>query len=91
MRNDVILGILKQNRVRLALIILAFAFAYWVWPTIWRYDSMRGLPVRTNRFTSHVEQLGSNGWVPDNEASEQTPASTAAPDDAQTPDGSQSP
>ncbi len=46
------------SKVLLGLLILAFA--YYVWPTPWRYDMTRGsqsIPFRINRFTGDAEMI----------------------------------
>lgn len=57
----------ERARWRLAMIALAATFAYFVWPTPWRYDRLRGvegneMPVRVNRFTGTTQLLSPNGW-----------------------------
>ena len=46
--------------------LLVVAFAYWVWPTPWRYDHTQvgrlHLPVRTHRITGRAEMLSGTTW-----------------------------
>lgn len=51
------------------LLLVAIAFAFWVWPTRWRYDHMTVdgdfVPVRINRITGAADMLlPDHGWVP---------------------------
>jgi hypothetical protein len=49
------------SKVLLALAILAFA--YFVWPTPYRYFTVRGVAHRENRFTGEVTAFYDNvGW-----------------------------
>lgn len=41
---------------------LLVTFAFWVWPTPWRYFNARGENIRINRFTGHAEHLYGVGW-----------------------------
>jgi hypothetical protein len=44
--------------------LLAAAFAYWVWPTPWRYDHWEGGgAIRTHRVTGRMQVLRDSGWV----------------------------
>lgn len=47
----------------LVALAVAGAFAYFIWPTPYRYDRLGPTPVRTNRFTGRSEQLTLQGWV----------------------------
>jgi hypothetical protein len=45
-------------------LILVLLFLIFVWPTAYRYDDFKGLPIRINRFTGTVEVLYiSSGWT----------------------------
>lgn len=60
-------GFHVQARWRLVSIGIATAFAYFVWPTPWRYDRLRGVQgnevlVRVNRFTGTTQLLSPAGW-----------------------------
>jgi hypothetical protein len=49
------------SKTLLALAILAFA--YLVWPTPWRYDHAKGVPVRTHRITGETQEFNVPwGW-----------------------------
>jgi len=53
------------SKVLLGLVLAAFA--YWVWPTPWRYDHLgyeggHRVPVRTHRVTGHEQVLWHRGW-----------------------------
>lgn len=69
----------------LALVLLmAFGFACYVWPTKYRYDhvtlSGSEYPVRTNRFTGETEFMrGFHGWVPVKVAGRSAESETAQP------------
>jgi len=55
---------------KLLLALLVVAFAYFVWPTPWRYEH-RGTEnslVRINRLTDEVQILILDGWYSPNEA-----------------------
>ena len=50
-------------------LLLALAFAVYVWPTRWRYDHLTTdgniVPVRMDRFSGDAEMLvPDEGWVP---------------------------
>jgi len=40
---------------KLLLALFLLAFAYWVWPTPWRYSESEGYTMRENRFTGRVQ------------------------------------
>ncbi len=42
--------------------LLVAAFAYWVWPTPWRYDHTSGNLVRIHRATDETAILFIWGW-----------------------------
>jgi len=46
--------------------LLVAAFAYWVWPTPWRYEIVWGgeALIRVNRFTGSAYEYDSKGWRP---------------------------
>ena len=52
----------------LILIAAAIPFAYYVWPTKYRYYRLQmgasEYPLRINRFTGEAEQLTVVGWLP---------------------------
>lgn len=54
---------MRKLGVLLAVAALA-ALAYFVWPTPWRYDRIRELPVRIHRITGDAEMLTPSGWQP---------------------------
>ena len=65
------LAIVKQNKGRTAIIAAAVLFVLFVWPTLYRYDHLKGQDVlkratdtliRTNRFTGTTEELAPVGW-----------------------------
>ena len=41
--------------------LLVAAFAYWVWPTPWRWEETNTGLYRLNRFTGRVERMGLQG------------------------------
>ena len=45
-----------------AAVFLLAAFAWFVWPTPWRYARLGQQPVRTHRVTSRAELLTTAGW-----------------------------
>lgn len=42
---------------KLLFALLVAAFAYWVWPTPWRYDHVREIPIRTHRVTDRAQMF----------------------------------
>ena len=62
---------LLQNRLLMSVLAaIVVAFAFFVWPTPYRYDRIvskdgESFPVRTNRLTGNAERLSPNtGWIP---------------------------
>jgi|GEM_PF-3578686 len=47
---------------KLLFALLVTAFAYFVWPTPWRYHDFDGVPFRSHRLTDRVQVLGYRGW-----------------------------
>ncbi len=70
--------------VTIASVVLA-AFAWAVWPTLYRYDHMhsgsREWPVRINRFSGEADMLFPDGWG----KLAQSPPDTSAPSMAPAP------
>jgi hypothetical protein len=74
-----------RTRVILPLLwlLLAIAFAVYVWPTRWRYDHMTVdgniVPVRMDRFSGDADMLvPDDGWVPVETPSDSSGAATPA-------------
>ena len=74
-----------RTRVILPLLwlLLAIAFAVYVWPTRWRYDYMTVdgniVPVRMDRFSGDADMLvPDDGWVPVETPSDSSGAATPA-------------
>lgn len=71
-----VFGIELSNRWLLVGALPAILFAIFVWPTLYRYDSLAmgggsHFPVRINRITGSAERLGPSGWL-EMESSERT-------------------
>lgn len=45
-------------------VLVVVPFAWWVWPTAWRYDHWNQRPVRTHRVTGRYEVMVAGGWLP---------------------------
>jgi len=57
----------KHTVLLLSCVVIALGFAWYIWPTAWRYDTMHVGTVittfRTNRFTGRIENLNIEGWT----------------------------
>lgn len=53
----------KREVFQTAGVVLAVLFLAYVWPTLYKYDHLGQIPVRTNRFTGAVERLTLDGWL----------------------------
>lgn len=66
-RSDLGSSVRERRFRRVLLLGLALGFAYFVWPTPWRYDRIRSAqgyeaPIRVNRFTGTTQLLSPAGW-----------------------------
>lgn len=65
---------LLHHAWRIIALILLLIFAWFVWPTPYRYDQYKfflyDTPIRINRFTDEVEILSSGKWIKEGVSSE---------------------